>query len=79
MERCAGRVPVIHLKDNEVIAGSQDSNMAPIGEGTMDWAHIIPTCEKAGVEWYAIEQDTCQRDPFDCLVSSFDYLTAMDW
>jgi len=77
VERCAGRVPVIHLKDKEVIAGSQDSNMAPIGEGTMDWAHIIPTCEKAGVEWYAVEQDTCQRDPFDCLVSSFDYLTAM--
>ena len=77
LERCAGRVPVIHLKDKEMNPASQDSNIAPIGEGTMDWAHIIPTCEKTGVDWYAIEQDTCQRDPFDCLLSSFNYLTAM--
>jgi sugar phosphate isomerase/epimerase len=77
VERCAGRVPVIHLKDKEALPESNDSNIAPIGEGTMDWAHIIPTCEKAGVDWYAIEQDTCQRDAFDCLLSSYNYLTAM--
>lgn len=77
LERCAGRVPVIHLKDKEVITGSNDTQIAPIGEGVMDWKHIIATCEKSGVDWYAIEQDQCQRDPFDCLVSSFTYLTAM--
>ena len=78
VERCAGRVPVIHLKDKEIIESSNNSHIAPIGEGTMDWAHIIPTCEKAGVDWYAVEQDTCQRDPFDCLLSSYTYLTAMN-
>lgn len=76
LERCHGRVPVIHLKDKEVIADGGPV-MAPIGEGNMDWAHIVPACREAGVRWYAVEQDTCRRDPFDCLKSSFDFLVGM--
>lgn len=75
LERCHGRVPVIHLKDKEAQAASNDGLIAPIGEGGMDWDHIIPACAVAGVDWYAIEQDQCRRDPFDCLRSSYDYLT----
>lgn len=76
LERCHGRVPVIHLKDKEVDP-KDGPVMAPIGEGNMDWEHIIPACEEAGVCWYAVEQDTCRRDPFDCLKSSFDFLSSM--
>jgi sugar phosphate isomerase/epimerase len=76
LERCHGRVPVIHIKDKEVIAGKSETRMAPIGEGNMDWPGIIPACEAAGVRWYGVEQDECYRDPFDCLKSSFDYLAA---
>ena len=75
LERCHGRVPVIHLKDKEVVA--EGPVMAPIGEGNMDWAHIVPACEAAGVRWYCVEQDTCRRDPFDCLQSSFAYLAGL--
>ncbi len=75
LERCHGRVPVIHLKDKEVVP--EGPVMAPIGEGNMDWDHIIPACEEAGVRWYAIEQDTCRRDPFDCLQSSYQFLRGM--
>ncbi len=75
-ERAAGRVPVIHLKDKEVSSGN-DARFAPIGEGNLDWDHILPACAKAGVEWYAIEQDNCfGRDPFDCLRSSYEFLSA---
>ena len=76
LERSHGRVPVIHLKDKEVVAGKNETRMAPIGEGNMDWAHIIPACEAAGVAWYAVEQDQCFRDPFDCLQSSYDFLRS---
>ncbi|NRA36531.1 MAG: hypothetical protein HRU15_00180 [Planctomycetes bacterium] len=76
LNRCAGRVPVIHLKDKEVIAGSNDSRIAAIGEGTLDWDAIIPVCEQAGVDWYCVEQDQCYRDAFDCIRSSFDYLSS---
>jgi sugar phosphate isomerase/epimerase len=72
VERCAGRMPVIHVKDKEMDGGNPV--MAPIGEGNLDWKRLIPACEAAGTEWYAVEQDTCRRDPFDCLKSSFEYL-----
>ena len=72
IERCVGRVPVIHVKDKEM-AGS-DAIMAPVGEGNLDWPHLLPACAAAGVEWYAVEQDECRRDPFDCLRSSFEFL-----
>lgn len=73
-ERCPGRVPVIHVKDKEV--DGNEGLMAPIGEGNLNWDGIIAACEKAGTEWYAVEQDTCRRDPFDCLRSSFEFLKS---
>ena len=75
IERCAGRIPVLHFKDKEVVA-DDGPVMAAIGEGNLDWDHLIPACEAGGTEWYAVEQDVCRRDPFDCLKSSFDFLTA---
>jgi len=74
MARCSGRAPVIHLKDREVVE-KEGPVMAPIGEGNLPWNTILPACENAGVKWYAIEQDTCRRDPFDCLRSSYEYLS----
>ena len=73
VERSAGRMPVIHIKDKEVVGN--EPRMAPIGEGNLDWKNLLPACQKSGVEWIAVEQDTCYRDPFDCLKSSFEYLS----
>ncbi len=72
-ERCHGRVPVIHVKDKEVVPGDGPV-MAPVGEGNLPWDGILAACKAAGVEWYVVEQDTYRRDPFDCLESSFGYL-----
>ena len=74
LAKCAGRVPLVHLKDKEIVSGN-DSVMAPVGEGNLPWNRLIPACQAARVEWYAVEQDVCRRDPFDCLASSFRYLT----
>jgi sugar phosphate isomerase/epimerase len=76
VERCVGRVPVIHVKDKEIADGQPV--MAPVGEGNLDWPHLLPACAAAGVEWYAVEQDVCRRDPFDCLRSSFRFLSGAD-
>jgi sugar phosphate isomerase/epimerase len=74
LERASGRISVIHVKDKEVV--SKDGPvMAPVGEGNLDWDRIIPVCEAGGTEWYVVEQDECRRDPFDCLASSFEYLS----
>lgn len=75
IKRMKGRMPVIHFKDMVILNGAQ--TMAEIGEGNLNWPGIIAACEEAGVEWYAIEQDTCQRDPFESLKISYDNLRAM--
>lgn len=67
-----GRMGVVHLKDMAIVDRQQV--FAEIGEGNLNWTRIIKACEETGVEWYAIEQDVCRRDPFDSLKMSFDYL-----
>lgn len=77
IEAAHGRLPVVHVKDKEIAAG--EPVMAPIGEGNLDWPEIIPALDTAGCEWYAVEQDECRRDPFDCLRSSYEYLAGRGW
>ena len=38
---------------------------------------LLYTCAEANVEWYAVEQDICQRDPFESLAISYKNLRAM--
>lgn len=73
IERLSKRVPVVHLKDKEVLRGKVV--MAPVGEGNLDWQRILPALKSSGTQWYCVEQDECQRDPFDCLRSSYEYLS----
>jgi sugar phosphate isomerase/epimerase len=70
-----GRMPVIHLKDM-VIADKQQT-MAEVGEGNLNWPAILSACQEAGVEWYAVEQDICRRNPFESLAISYRNLKAM--
>ena len=71
----AGRVEVVHLKDMAYDGGRV---MTPVGEGNMNFATIIEACRAAGTEWLMVEQDTCKGSPFDCLKSSYGYLSGMD-
>lgn len=73
--RMSGRMPVIHLKDM-VMVGDQQV-MAEVGEGNLNWAAILPACRAAGVQWYAVEQDECRRNPFESLAISYRNLVAM--
>lgn len=73
LARCAGRIPVIHVKDMEVVPGS-GPDYAPIGEGNLDWDSILSAASQGGTEWLLVEQDTCRRDPFDCLRASYTFL-----
>jgi sugar phosphate isomerase/epimerase len=44
--------------------------MAEVGEGNLNWPSILDACREAGVQWYIVEQDTCQRSPFESLAIS---------
>ncbi|MCC2672824.1 MAG: Xylose isomerase protein barrel [Armatimonadetes bacterium] len=71
----AGRSPLVHLKDMNIRDKVQ--LMAEVGEGNLNWPAILAACKEAGVEWYIIEQDICERDPFESLAISLRNLRAM--
>ncbi|NLG97079.1 MAG: sugar phosphate isomerase/epimerase [Chloroflexi bacterium] len=79
IRRMKNRMPVVHLKDMTVVneGGEIKQIMAEVGEGNLNWPAVIAACREAGVEWYAVEQDICRRDPFESLKISYQNLQAM--
>lgn len=78
IRRLAGRVPCIHLKDFAFGRGGFSKNMAPVGEGNIDFAQVIRAAADAGTQYLLVEQDDCQgQDPFDCLARSYRNLRAL--
>ena len=72
IEDLAGRVPCIHLKDIDF-----GHKKMPVGEGNLNWNRIFKTAEASGTKYMLVEQDDCyDRDPFECLRSSYDFLVA---
>ncbi len=71
----AGRSPLIHLKDYTINAERQPF-FAEIGHGNLNWPEILPAAEEAGCEWFIVEQDRCERDPFESLKMSYEFLTG---
>ena len=74
MEKLKGRISVAHYKDLQVVS-FLETGMCEVGEGNLDWEKIIKASEETGIEYAVVEQDVCQRDPFESLKMSFDYLT----
>ncbi|HYF50734.1 MAG TPA: sugar phosphate isomerase/epimerase [Planctomycetota bacterium] len=70
-----GRIPLVHLKD--MVVKDNQPIMAEVGEGNLNWPEILKACKEAGVKWYIVEQDTCQRDPFESLAISLKNLKKM--
>ncbi len=72
IKKVEGRMEVVHLKD---MAIKKDQQLfSEIGEGNLNWEAIIDACRETKVEWYAVEQDVCRRDPFESMQMSFNYL-----
>lgn len=75
IRKAQNRMPLVHLKD--ILPEGWGQKFAEVGEGNLEWASILPACRESGAVWYLIEQDKCERDPFDCLKTSLDNLRAM--
>jgi len=70
-----GRIPLVHLKD--MVIKDNKQLMAEVGEGNLNWPEILRACKESGVRWYIVEQDVCQRDPFESLAISLKNLQKM--
>lgn len=73
MNKCAGRVDILHLKDYKV-RHKQEQIYTEIGNGNINFADVIETAEKIGVKHYVVEEDFCPGDPFDSLTMSYNNL-----
>ena len=76
IELCKGRIPCVHLKDM-AITGKREQLMAEVGEGNLNFPAIIKACKGAGTKWFIVEQDVCQRDPFESLKISLQNVKAL--
>ncbi|MCK5739575.1 sugar phosphate isomerase/epimerase [bacterium] len=68
IKKGSNRIPIVHFKD--MVIQEKKQIMAEVGEGNLNWPAILDACKTAGVEWYLVEQDICQRDPFESLAIS---------
>jgi sugar phosphate isomerase/epimerase len=75
IKRLARRVPLLHAKD---MAEQEMSRVmdAPVGGGILPWHEILTASERAGVEYYIVEQDH-PRNPLSDTYQSLRYLRQM--
>jgi len=76
IERVKGRIPCVHVKDMQVDR-NRVQKMCEVGAGNLNWPGILKACKSAGVEWYLVERDDGDLDPFESLKISLDNLRAM--
>lgn len=73
IEKCKGRIPAVHVKDM-TITTKREHKMCEVGAGNLNWPRILDACKAAGVQWYLIERDSGDLDPFESLKISFENL-----
>jgi len=75
IRKASGRADLLHVKD--MAMRGREQLYAEVGEGNLNWPAILDAAKAAGTKWYIVEQDTCQRDPFDSLGISFRNMQVM--
>lgn len=70
-EKYPKRFPLWHVKDMK--AGTK--NFSEIGNGTIDFERIFEAKEKADLDYWFLEQDSSDRDIFESIKISRDYIT----
>ncbi|NUQ93107.1 MAG: sugar phosphate isomerase/epimerase [Gemmatimonadaceae bacterium] len=71
-----GRFPLVHVKDAKGAA----MDMAPVGEGTIDWKRIFGQRAQAGIQHYFVEHDSAAQYPggaFASIAASYSYLSNL--
>lgn len=74
LEKLSGRVQTVHLKDLKKVCGV--SVFCTVGEGTLDFPHILDTAEKSGAEAAVVELDFSPH-PYSSLERSLRYLSSI--
>jgi len=91
IEKYQGRIDQVHFKDFKIIDHSIDPTqlngfdptkldnfpVTPVGQGIIPYRMIAETCVSNGVKYCFAEQEAWDRDPFECMKESFDFLVSL--
>lgn len=85
LEKYAGRVPLLHLKDKPADLLVKPNEPVPrtafkeVGAGSLDIAAVLRAAHAAGVRHYIVEQDQTPGDPVESMRQSFEYLRKLNF
>lgn len=68
IEKVAGRVPTVHMKDMLMLDGKQV--FAEVGAGNLNWPAVLNALKIAKPKYAIVEQDACYRDHFESIALS---------
>jgi sugar phosphate isomerase/epimerase len=75
IKELAGKLIALHLKDFGVSPKHGEIPlMAEVGAGNLDFPLLVKEAERAGCQWFIVEQDITPGDPFESLERSFRYV-----
>lgn len=81
IEKYAHRMEIVHLKDywRESFDTGKEHLFRPVGYGVMDWARVLPLCEKKVQPiWYTLDHDKAyDGDIWGELKMQLDYVKNM--
>lgn len=73
-KRYPGRFKLWHVKDMD---NTEKRESTEIGSGIIDFNELFKMKEKAGLEYYFVEQEEFKMDPVDSITKSFNYLNSL--
>jgi sugar phosphate isomerase/epimerase len=83
IEKHRSRCKLMHVKDLRKGAainstgGGPDEDSVPVGQGQIDWKAVLKAAQKAGVEYYFIEDEA--KNAVDQIPQSLRYLESLTW
>ena len=79
-----GRTPLLHVKDRKpgyapsTIPDPGPGPFTEVGNGSLDWKHILAAAPAGGLKHYYVEQDFFERPVFDSVRISYEYLKKLE-
>jgi sugar phosphate isomerase/epimerase len=74
LERAAGRVPLVHVKD---LRRADGPTHVALGDGEIDYEALGASAAAAGVEWLVVEQDETDGHGFEAVARSVSHLLTL--
>ena len=72
IQKHAGRVPLIHIKDMD----PTDESFAPVGTGKLPLDALVAAAPGVGAEYLIVEQDVCKGPAIEAVTLSYNNLKA---